>query len=151
MRFRAAILMVILAGSMALVGCSGSTYGQETTDNGVRIVAKNASEGSEATSEGALVLDSDATVMVSPTLESGSVHVSIVSDTSKLTVFDEDVSGTQPEMILLAAGTYSVTSSSDDATGEVLVSESTQMASPMDSDAFADSVDKFVSGSGKSD
>ena len=84
-----------LALGMTLVACGGpSSYSQEllTEASGIKVTCEN-SKGDTALSEGAIVVEENGIVVISPDLTKGSIHVKITSEDGKTTVYDDDADG----------------------------------------------------------
>lgn len=110
--------------SLALVGCGDETSSFSMTaldeGSGVHVVAENASKGSSATSESAITIGEADTLIVSPLLDSGTVHVAITSSKGNV-VYDKDVSGKSMEDVPVLPDSYTVSVSTDAADGEVTI------------------------------
>ena len=112
-----------LALGMTLVACGGpSSYSQEllTEASGIKVTCEN-SKGDTALSEGAIVVEENGIVVISPDLTKGSIHVKITSEDGKTTVYDDDADGRILFTVAAEPGTYDVETTSNGATGSMTV------------------------------
>ena len=113
----------LLALTLMACSSSSSTYVQYTLDDvsGVKVEAENADPESEATTEAAIEVKEGDTIVISPSLEKGTFHLTITSDADKSVIYDEDVEGKVMYTIGAKPGTYTVTTKGNNATGEMTV------------------------------
>lgn len=112
---------IVLA--FALVACGGAgMLKQELLEeaSGVKVVAEGAGAGQSVKTDDAIVVEPGDRIVISPCLENGSFHLTIASSDGTV-VYDDDASGKVLYAIAADPGTYSVTTSGNNATGWMTV------------------------------
>ena len=122
-KITSAVAALALALTLGACSSTSSSYAQQTLDevSGIKVEAENAGSDSSATTEGAITVEEGDTIVISPNIEKGSIHLTITSEDGKTTVFDDDVSGKVMFTQAAKPGVYNVTTSGNGATGEMMV------------------------------
>ena len=122
-KITSAVAALALALTLGACSSTSSSYAQETLDevSGIKVEAENAGTDSNATTEGTITVEEGDTIVISPNIEKGSIHLTITSEDGKTTVFDDDVSGKVMFTQAAKPGVYNVTTSGNGATGEMMV------------------------------
>ena len=122
-KITSAVAALALALTLGACTSSSSAYAQYTLDDvsGIKVEAENADEDSSATTEGAITVEEGDTIVISPNIEKGSIHLTITSEDGKTTVYDDDVSGKVMFTQAAKPGVYNVTTSGNGTTGEMTV------------------------------
>lgn len=121
-RIASVVMATVLA--MTLAACGGaSSYSQESLEDakGIKVTAENAGSDSGAYTESAITVEDGDVIVISPCMDKGSFHLTIVSDDDDSTLYDEDVDGRVFFTIEAEPGTYSVKTSGNKATGWMTV------------------------------
>lgn len=122
-KFASIVAALSLALTLGACSSSASSYDQVTLDeaSGIKVTAENAGADSSATTDGAITVGENDSIMISPFTEKGSFHLTITSEDGKKTVYDDDVSGKNLFTIEAEPGVYDVTTSGNGVTGWMTV------------------------------
>lgn len=121
--------MAACALAFTLAACGGaSTYAQYTLEeiSGIKVEAENAGTDQSAETEEALEVKDGDVIVISPSTEKGSFHLTITSDDGSTTVYDDNVEGKVLFSIPAKPGIYTVTTSGNNVTGWMTVSVHSQ-------------------------
>lgn len=127
---------------VTLVACDGSSYSQEllTEASGIKVTCENSTDDTALT-EAAIVVEENGTIVISPDLTKGSIHVKITSEDGKTTVYDDDADGRVMYTVAAEPGTYDVETTSNGATGAMTVFAMNQEELAEQDEALADALD----------
>lgn len=119
-RIRSALVASALA--VCLCACGKSSYAQVVLDGGrgVKIVAENAALGSHGFTDAGLIVNEGEHVSVTPQLRGEPVDISLV-DESGAEVWQGEVQGDSGFSVVVSPGTYGVSTSGGDVSGEVRI------------------------------